>query len=191
MTRMGADEEGRGMRGWLYTLDAELARWAGMPAPARFRCQWGEVNEAGIVTLLKGYSWDGCTLAPEGPVDPTTGRPFTWAASGVHDFGYQFSAEIAAVWGCSRAEVLRWFDRAFLMVLHTDGAEPWRRVTYFAAVRLLGRPFNWLMRQVRAVLGVEEACVRCSTRDCGLFPTRVKRKRDADCADFTDGEFVG
>jgi hypothetical protein len=163
------------MSKWKYTLEDDLVRYAGRQPPIPFLCRWGTIDSLGVMLLRHGYSWDGCTLAPDGPINPETGKPYTYAASAFHDFGYQFADEIGEVWGRSVSDVLEWFDDAFRFVMEQDGVEPWRRKVYYAAVRALGRPFNRFMRKARSVLGIETACDQCETVVCDAERHRRKR----------------
>lgn len=61
---------------------------------------WMRLSKDGLITIYKGYCWDGCTPkfcvldilfgTPEGAIHKKEGRPKTWDASLVHDALCQF-----------------------------------------------------------------------------------------------------
>lgn len=66
---------------YYFTLDRDFNIYISELKDILFVCQWGCINH-GILTIRKGYSWDGCTCAID------TKRTYT--ACLVHDFFCQF-----------------------------------------------------------------------------------------------------
>ncbi len=73
-------------------------------------------------------------------VAPSFARALAGAC--LHDFLYKHAAQIAAHYGCTIRKVLHLADHWFLAQMRASGFALKR--TYFAAVRLLGYPFNRL-----------------------------------------------
>ncbi|MDD5706757.1 MAG: hypothetical protein PHR35_12615 [Kiritimatiellae bacterium] len=132
---------------WKYTLDRDLMHHSRVPGAKPFRNAWFQImpvseNPAlSELTLFTGYSWDGCSCAPE--------MRGTRAASGFHDGVYQFAEQIAAAWGWTVRRVLRWGDEVFLERMKQDGAAKAVAYPYYWAVRTFGGAFHALMRLVR------------------------------------------
>ena len=94
------------------------------------------------ITIAPGYSWDGCTLAPD--------LPGTYAGGALHDALYQFVDEIVKAWpGWTVLRVLRLADAIFFERMIADGAGRFVAMIYTGAVRIVGYPFNRLMRLFR------------------------------------------
>ncbi len=77
-----------------YNGDKQLA----LPGKAS---PWLFVDKDGVITIRKGYCWDGCSPklkildlfllgTPDGIINVNTGKPKTYYASMVHDALYQF-----------------------------------------------------------------------------------------------------
>jgi hypothetical protein len=146
---------------WVYRLEHHVSWSSGHAFPEdlafedKIGVRWLEVTRTGAITILSGYSWDGCTPKvcildlqfgiPDGVVDTRTGRPKTYFASLVHDVLYQFLDDGLPL---TRGQV----DRFFLALLgYTDFT--WRHI-YFAAVRAFGGLFRLGAKRVRKTLGV-------------------------------------
>lgn len=92
---------------YIYTLEKEFQYPTGIPIERPFMYgtsskKWLSIEEDGLLTVSKGYSWDGCSPkfrilwtkyvfgASDGPIDPRTGKPQCYYGSLVHDACYQF-----------------------------------------------------------------------------------------------------
>jgi hypothetical protein len=101
-----------------------------------------EISSTGVIKVLKGYAWDGCTPkfkmfdllfgTPEGIPHKKTLLPKTYFASLVHDALYQF---LDAGSPFSRRQV----DKIFLHILTEYSFAP--RNIYYAMVRAFGGLF--------------------------------------------------
>lgn len=67
---------------YYFTLDRDFNIYISELKDILFVCEWGSINH-GILTIRKGYSWDGCTCAID------TKRNYT--ACLIHDFLCQFN----------------------------------------------------------------------------------------------------
>jgi Protein of unknown function (DUF1353) len=112
------------------------------------------VAKDGTITVMRGYSWDGCTPkfcvldfligTPDGVVHKRTGHPKTYYASLVHDALYQFIPD-----GLPLGR--RHADRFFLQLMAESDFLP--RWVYWAAVRVFGGLFRRVMRVKRKTNG--------------------------------------
>ncbi len=66
---------------YLFTLQKDYTRFLTDLVGVYFECEWGSIDD-GIITIKKGYSWDGCTCA--------LNTKKTYNACLVHDFLCQF-----------------------------------------------------------------------------------------------------
>lgn len=120
---------------YCYTLAHDF-EWAGAPdaggvfvfCDERGR-EWLRIVR-GTIFVRAGYSWDGCSSAPDGATDPTTGKPITYYASCVHDALYQFIK--TRDFPYTRAQC----DGIFYRLLREAGF-PFARL-YWLGVRLFG-----------------------------------------------------
>lgn len=112
------------------------------------RC-WGSVTANGILTIFKGYGWDGCSPKIrigsvvlgvwDGPPDPSNkGLPLTWEASLVHDLLCQFEKHPQMFM------TRKMIDDEFKKILIQKKFAKAER--YYLAVRWLGRPYSTLLR---------------------------------------------
>lgn len=69
------------MRAYNFKLDYDLTAYSHQLKDTYFINDWLVIN-AGHVIVKKGYSWNGCTLAPD--------TKETYVASCLHDAMYQF-----------------------------------------------------------------------------------------------------
>ena len=97
---------------YLFTLQKDYTRFLTDLVGVYFECEWGSIDD-GMITIKKGYSWDGCTCALN------TKR--TYNACLVHDFLCQFEP-IPIVDA----------DRLFMYLLESDRFE--LSTLYFFAV---------------------------------------------------------
>ncbi len=137
---------------WLYKLERDFVWASGQPVAAdvEFRDRKGgvraRISKAGVITVIAGYAWDGCTPKfclfdvlfgiPDGAVHRDTGRPKVYYASLVHDVLYQFADH--PVMPYRRREA----DGFFLRLMTETEFAP--RHLYFIAVRIFGGLFRHL-----------------------------------------------
>ena len=137
---------------WLYRLESSYSWDSGhsIPEDMAFRDRRGRVRllveQSGRITVIRGYSWNGCSPklclfdvvvgTPEGVVSALTGRPKTYYASLVHDALYQFLRDGLPL---RRRDA----DRFFLRLMAETRFAP--RCLYWLAVRL----FGWLVLHAR------------------------------------------
>ena len=89
---------------WLYRLDEDFACFVclAIDTDVKFKNGWLEID-GGVMTIEKGYAWDGCSYkwsildlfvvgVPDGRL--RYGKPITYHASLVHDALTQFRHEI-------------------------------------------------------------------------------------------------
>jgi len=145
---------------WVYRLEHHVTWPSGhafdedMAFEDRSGVRWLEITKSGDVTVLSGYSWDGCTPKlclvdlvfgiPDGVVDSRTGRPKTYYASLIHDVLYQFLEDDLPL---QRAQA----DRFFLSLMARTGFT--FRDFYFVAVRVFGGFFRSAAKRVRRTKG--------------------------------------
>jgi hypothetical protein len=108
------------------------------------------IETSGKLTVMKGYSWDGCSPkfcildimigTPDGAVYAPTGKPKTYFASMVHDALYQFLDAEAPI---TREQA----DRCFLELM--EESKFVLRGLYWSAVRLLGHLVWHQKRKIR------------------------------------------
>ena len=103
------------MRTYKFTLDYDLTAYSHTLKDVYFASEWLFLN-GGHITVKRGYSWDGCTFAPD--------TKETYAASCVHDAMYQFKID---------REVS---DNAFYELLKQHGFRYAK--FYYISVRLFG-----------------------------------------------------
>ena len=141
---------------WLYRNE-ENFKWKGdftVDKDYVFRDKKGKIrlliDSDGQLTVMKGYSWDGCSPkicildiligTPDGAVYAPTGKPKTYYASMVHDALYQFLDSQAPI---TRKQADRCFDKLMQeseFILHG---------IYWLAVRLFGHFFWQRKRKIR------------------------------------------
>ena len=134
---------------WLYKLEMEDFAWESghaVPYTMEFRDQNGKlrlvIGRDGMITVKKGYSWDGCTPkicffdiligTPDGVVHRVSGKPKTYYASLVHDALYQFLPEIPGIAHLTRRDA----DDFFFRIMEEYEFAP--RWIYWLAVRMFG-----------------------------------------------------
>ena len=108
------------------------------------------IDEKGVITIFRGYSWDGCSPkfcffdfligTPDGVVYEPTGKPKAYYASLIHDVLYQFL-------GKNMPYSRRTVDGYFLRLLAESEFRP--RWIYWLAVRLLGGVTKWIKKWKR------------------------------------------
>lgn len=85
----------------LESLASSKAREAVFESELQYECEWFTLTHGGLLTIKKGYAWDGCTPkkslwnlwivgVPDGHIDYRTQKPYTYYASLVHDALYQY-----------------------------------------------------------------------------------------------------
>ena len=136
---------------WIFVLDADYA-W---PSGRQFTedCafedgsgrRWLEIRRNGVIKVLVGYAWDGCTPkfsfwdicvgTPDGVPNAITKKPKAYYASLLHDVLYQFSIQELPAPLDRRREI----DKVFLALLERDGFAP--RWIYYWIVRIFGGLF--------------------------------------------------
>ena len=134
------------MSQWKYILDAPVRHLTPLAVPFRFKNDWLEiVAEEGCacLTVAKGYAWDGATLVPD--------AKGTFFATALHDAVYQWSEDIAAEWGWSLRDVIRWADKIFKERMIQDGASSFVVCLYYRGVRMLGYAYH---QMAKAALGL-------------------------------------
>lgn len=102
--------------------------------------EWGNLDFDGLLTIKKGYSWNGCSPkievydmiigTPEGIKDDS-GLSKTYLASLVHDWFYQYSKDVELM-GVTRLDI----DSEFYHILKQVNFKS--AYLYYALVRLLG-----------------------------------------------------
>ncbi len=112
------------------------------------------ITTEGIITVTKGYAWDGCTPktcfldlvlgTPDGVVYVGTGKPKTYYASLIHDALYQFLPEDPPL---TRAQA----DRCFLLLMEESKFA--LRHIYWVAVRVFGGLTRPITRRIRQTFG--------------------------------------
>jgi len=103
----------------------------------------GFVIENGYWYISKGWSWDGATMAPEGPEDPLKeGYPLIWLATLGHDLGIYFLNE-EDDFPYSKADV----DRAFFSIMLKRNSK--LSYIYYWAVRIFGGLFHIFSKTFR------------------------------------------
>lgn len=102
--------------------------------PDHFRDKYVTIvkhNKKTIITIRKGFIWDGATLAP----DFKTVIPGTI----VHDALYERLCILSKYWNISREAVRRWADKVFNDInKEFNFWRPIKRI-YYRAVRIFGR----------------------------------------------------
>lgn len=99
----------------------------------------GRIYPEGIIEVLAGYAWDGCSPKyrvgdlfvvgiPDGVIDPMTGWPMAALPALVHDFLYQFHKDP------HMPLTLKEIDLIFYHMLEAAGF--WPRLAYYYAVRI-------------------------------------------------------
>jgi hypothetical protein len=132
--------------------------------PAEVRHKWFEIVRGAngwVLTIRKGYAWDGATHASDFSPGGTVRRVMDLLAAGdiagavamaapligstAHDPLYQFLTYLAKVWGQKESEVREWADLLFRALMEAAGARGQAR-RYFWAVRILGGVYRWWNR---------------------------------------------
>lgn len=114
------------------------------------------ISHDGKITVYKGYAWDGCSPkisifdwiyigTPDGTMNKSTGKPKTYFASLIHDALYQFLDHPSMP--LRRKEI----DQIFLVLMTQSRFS--LRWPYYAAVRLLGGVFHYLMKGLGEIRG--------------------------------------
>lgn len=133
---------------WIYRLEKSFSWESGRPVPDDYVFfdsagkAWLMIDKQGKITVLRGYSWNGCTPkicvldlligTPEGAVYEGTGKRKTYYASLVHDALYQFLREASPL---TRGDA----DRFFLRLMQESDFVLAR--VYWLVVRALGWAF--------------------------------------------------
>lgn len=105
------------------------------------------IGKDGKITIMKGYSWDGCTPkfslidllvigTPDGILSDKTGKPKAYYASLVHDALYQFLPDLP---DDNKIYTRKMADDIFLQILEDAKFMP--RKLYWLAVRIFGGLF--------------------------------------------------
>ena len=130
---------------WKYTLKEPFSHLTRRPAVPTYSGERLDIRTLanGIISITvgAGYSWDGNTGVPD--------LRGTYYASLLHDAIYQYADEIAAAWGWSVWRVLQWGDAIYAERMLADGAALATVLIYGGAVRVIGYPFNRIMRLLR------------------------------------------
>ena len=123
---------------WLYILkeDYEWDASEHLGKTIKFNCRWLRVNE-GMITVKKGYAWDGCSPkfviadlwiigTPDGR--KRYGKPVTYRASLVHDALTQFKDELpithqqaTAVFSALLKEAEFFWHRVYVLMIRVFG----------------------------------------------------------------------
>ena len=112
-----------------------------------FENEWIELLPNGVITISKGYAWNGCSPkievldliigTPDGRSSRTDYKPLTFRASMVHDAIYQFKEVIPI----TRKEADEVFDDELFRASFF-----WRKL-YVFFVRAFGGTYgNWLIK---------------------------------------------
>ena len=133
---------------WVYRLEKSFCWESGRTVPDDYVFfdsagkAWLMIDKHGKITVLRGYSWNGCTPkicvldlligTPEGAVYEGTGKRKTYYASLVHDALYQFLREASPL---TRGDA----DRFFLRLMQESDFVLAR--VYWLVVRALGWAF--------------------------------------------------
>lgn len=133
-----------------YTLQENLCHATRKKGPiVTFKNKWLSIQRCDDYTLIKvttGYSWDGCTGAPN--VNGTK-----WASC-LHDAIYQFSEDIAEHTGWTVKQVTDWGNEVFLERMIQDDAPVIIAALYYHVTRFIGYPFHIVARWIRALIGI-------------------------------------
>lgn len=120
------------------------------------------ISENGTITVMKGYSWDGCTPkfsvfdffvmgTPDGILSDKTGKPKAYHASLVHDALYQFLPELPPD---NKIYTRKMADDIFWDILEDAKFAP--RNFYWLGVRLFGGLFmnsrKYISRQTEGMV---------------------------------------
>ena len=127
---------------WIFKLEADYRYPTGLKTDF-FDSNWLRIDTNGVITVYKGYAWDGCSFkfnlfdlavagTPDGIIDITSMKPKTYYASLVHDALYQY----LPYHSISRRQA----DIIFYELLAKAGFIP--RKIYYLAVRLVGGCFG-------------------------------------------------
>lgn len=115
----------RDLRNWKYELVKDYSLQTSIGG-VEFHNDFIELKFDGILTIAKGYCWDG-------PSGPTIDTKNTMRASLVHDVFYQMiRLEVLAP---VRREAV---DRFFHSLLRKDGMSRFRAWYFFRSVRIFG-----------------------------------------------------
>jgi hypothetical protein len=135
---------------WKYVLDEPLTQSVTAPAwVGGVRSRWLDVRRipddprAVELVVRDGYAWDGCTAVPD-----VRGTVY---ASCLHDALYQFAEALAAMWGVTVRDVLKWADAVFLARMRADDCPV--AGLYGWGVRRAGYAFHVLARWFRRMKG--------------------------------------
>lgn len=123
-------------RSWLYRLDKDVIFQTEIFG-FHLKAPYFELEKNGVVTLKKGYAWNGCTPkfsfldlfkigTPDGVIDGETKLPVTAMASALHDALYQYGILIGITRKQADDEFKRFLGRFKLAGL------------YYFTVRALG-----------------------------------------------------
>lgn len=146
------------MSSWRYTLQEGDYVWASgiridedVEIADANGVVWLKIDTDGLITISRGYAWDGCSPTccfldlgylgtPDGTVSSESKEPKTYYASLVHDALYQFLDHPDMPFTRQVADTL------FYDVLGESGFK--LRIIYFCVVRMVGgfyrRLFRWL-----------------------------------------------
>jgi len=129
-----------------YTLDKTFILQTDIMG-RNFVSDWIILDDFGVITIKRGYSWDGCSPkievldliigTPDGRTSRSTNKALTYYASLLHDAIYQYKTAIPI----SRKEA----DTLFLTSLRLSGFF-WSNL-YYRVVRLFGGTYgNWKIK---------------------------------------------
>lgn len=122
---------------WIYKLNKSYTYTSSLLNGISFENEWGSIRN-GVLTIYKGYAWDGCTpkfkitktkvVGVWDGVKEADGKPTCYYASLVHDYFCQFKNDVPI----TRATTISIFkkmlkDRGFIL-----------QPLYVAAITLFG-----------------------------------------------------
>ena len=162
----------RGTHGWEYTLTDQVVipLPEHIPFPGTAANGWFMLYDKPTPTLslVRNYSTDGCTGAPDFSYGATLSRVlYTLQTEGeaaalklcgpfiahwTHDALFQFAKEVAAQAEVSTFSVINYANKVFNFHMEDCGTPRGQRLLYYAAVTIAGQPFAWYGRQKRRIL---------------------------------------
>lgn len=119
--------------GYKYQLRQDAVAESGLTLEAQVSHEYFTISESGLITVKRGYAWDGASSVA---IDD----PGTIYASLFHDAGYQ-AIRCGLIDGKWRKE----FDQMYERLCIEGGVKPVRAKAHYVALRIGGGYYNRLV----------------------------------------------